>query len=126
MDILKTRQYYEELTEEDLCNCAYCRNYQKEIKNAYPLLTEHLFDMGVDITKLYESFPIEPEEDGTILYADAQYLVMGNKDNFRETEVEGVHISLADSYPYSDIAEEHFIIEISPIRLPWTIKDENG
>ena len=31
LSIKETKQYYDSLTAEDLCNCAYCRNYIREI-----------------------------------------------------------------------------------------------
>ena len=36
MDIERTKQFYRELKQSDLCGCAYCRNYVKEAAKAYP------------------------------------------------------------------------------------------
>ena len=33
MDIERTKQFYRELKQSDLCGCAYCRNYVKEAAN---------------------------------------------------------------------------------------------
>lgn len=60
MSIKETKQYYDSLTAEDLCNCAYCRNYIREIRNAYPKVAEYLLALGVDIEKPFETIPLEP------------------------------------------------------------------
>ena len=46
---------------------------------------------------------------------------MGNHSDFQAAVVSGVDIDIADSHPMTDIEDEHFIIEISPIKLRWTI-----
>lgn len=35
-DIEKTRTYYRALGPENICDCAYCRNYCARVKAAYP------------------------------------------------------------------------------------------
>ena len=119
IDILKTERYYKTLADEDLCSCAYCRNYYREIKAAYPVLSEYLKELGIDIEKPFEAMPLEPYE-GKIEYSGVQYIVMGDPASFQETDVAGVHIAIADSHPMTDLSEEHFVIEISPIILKWT------
>ena len=120
MDIVKTENYYKKLNKNNLCSCDYCRNYFSEIKGTYPLLSDYLTGMGVDIEKPFETMPLEPYE-GTIEYIAVQYIVMGNHSDFQAAVVSGVDIDIADSHPMTDIEEEHFIIEISPIKLKWTI-----
>ena len=46
---------------------------------------------------------------------------MGNAADFKSEDVYGVHIGIADSHPMTDIGEGHYVIEISPIRLKWTV-----
>ena len=36
MDIEKTESYYNQIRNEDLCDCDYCRNNIHEVKAAYP------------------------------------------------------------------------------------------
>ena len=120
MDIEKTKDYYRTLSESELCSCDYCKNYYKEIRKSYPLLSDYLMKMGIDIEKPFETMPIEPYE-GMIEYFDVQYIVMGSRLDFKDTTISGVHIGIADSHPMSEIKEEHFVIEISPILLKWTM-----
>lgn len=120
MDTVKTEKYYRELGFDSLCSCDSCRNYYKEIKGAYPVLSEYLSGMGVDIGKPFEAMPLDPYE-GTIEYIAVQYIVMGNASDFERADVSGVHIGIADSHPCTDIDEEHFVIEIRPIKLKWTV-----
>ena len=76
MDIEKTRRYYVRLTDADVCDCAYCRNYVKEIRAAYPELDAYADQLGIDLEKPLETIPVEPAE-GRILYSGAQYVVLG-------------------------------------------------
>ena len=121
MDIEQTKRYYASLNSEDICSCDYCRNYYKEIKGTYPVLAEYLQKTDIDIEKPFETWPLDPDPDGYIEYVSAQYIVMGRQCDFREADVSGVRITIADSHPVTDIPEDHFVIEISPIKLKWTI-----
>lgn len=118
MDIEKTRKYYDQLTDDDICSCAYCRNYVREIKASYPDLADYLDKMGADIEKPFEAIPVGPA-DGIMFYSGVQYVVMGSADDFGETSIGDVRVSVTDSHPMTDIKEEHFVIEISPVYLKW-------
>ena len=120
MDIRKTKEYYETLDEEELCSCAYCRNYYQEIRNSYPVLENYLKGIGIAIEKPFETMPLEPY-NGMIEYIAVQYIVMGDSSDFKENDIAGVHISIAQSHPMTDIKEKHFVIELSEIRLKWTM-----
>ena len=64
MDIERTKQFYRELKQSDLCDCAYCRNYVNEVAKAYPAVTAYLQTLGVDIAKPFETMPLELDEAG--------------------------------------------------------------
>ena len=115
----KTRQYYAHLTEADLCDCAYCRNYRKEIRGAYPELSGFLREIGVDIEKPLEVIPIAPDQE-TMYYGGVQYVVMGTAEDFRESSVGDVRVSVTDSHPMTDVKEDHFVIETSSLRMKWS------
>lgn len=116
MNRAKTKDYYKILKSEDICQCAYCQNYVREIKKEYRALHRYLEDIGVNIEKPFETMPLE-EKDGYIEYASVQYIVMGSTDGFRESKVGDVTITLADSHPTTGIEVEHFVIELYPIVL---------
>lgn len=118
MRIEKTRQYYDRLTDEDICGCAYCRNYVKEIRSSYSDLAVFLKTLGVDIEKPFETIPISPE-NGIMFYSGAQYIIMGSADEFKETYIGDVRAFITDAHPMTGIEEDHFVIEISPIYLKW-------
>ncbi|MDD7305198.1 MAG: hypothetical protein PUG67_01275 [Peptoniphilaceae bacterium] len=63
----KTKIYYKNLKDEDLCKCSYCRNYRDNIEKLYPLLAKYLKDLGIDIKKPFETNPWEIE-NGEIIY----------------------------------------------------------
>ncbi len=119
MNIEKTRQYYAQLTEEDICDCAYCQNYVNEVRAAYPELAAFLNSLGINIEKPFEAIPIGPA-DGQMLYSGVQYVVIGSKDDFRETMIGDVRVVIADSHPMTHILQDHFVIEIAPVSLRWS------
>ena len=129
MGIWETKRYYAAMTPEDLCSCAYCRNYMEQVKAVYPRLSKYLGDIGVDVEKPFETMPLEPDGDGTIVYLGVQYIVLGDKVGFEKTAIADkpgeVSIELARSHPGTDIVDPHYVIEIEPIRLPWTGQDES-
>ena len=74
------------------------------------------------------TMPLEPYE-GWIEYMAVQYVVMGDPSDFAETEIAGVHIGIADSHPMTDLSEPHFVIELYPVTLKWTMgtdRDQKG
>jgi hypothetical protein len=74
--------------------------------------------------KTFESFPLDPDAEGSIMYLDVQYVVMGSPDGFEPTEVSGVAIFVTDIHPPTDVEEEHFVIEASPFVMKWDPPEE--
>ena len=118
MSIKETRDFYEKY--DDICNCAYCRNYIREIKKSYPNLDLYLDKIGVDIEKPFETMPGEPES-GFIEYFGVQYIVIGDKKNFSTRKFVEVAIRLAKSYPDPNLDGKYYVVELGPIKLEWTI-----
>lgn len=119
MDIEHTKEYYARLTEDDLCQCEYCRTYVREIRSALPRLAEYLERLGVDIEKPFEVIPLDETAD-EMAYLAVQYVVIGSAEDFEETAVEDMDVFVTDSHPMTGIAEAHFVIEIvphTPLRL---------
>lgn len=121
MTIEKTRDFYKNY--DDLCDCAYCRNYIREIKKSYPDLVAFLDKIGVDVEKPFETMPGEPENN-FIEYFGVQYLVMGDKIDFSKTKLGEIAIDLAKSFPDPGLDCKYYVIEVGPIKLKWTIEGE--
>ena len=121
MDVEKNQKYYKHLGSTDLCQCAYCKNYVKEIRKSYPLVSKYLEDMGIDIEKPFETMPLEPDEKQTIEYIGSQYISFGDVKHFKKTVISGVNIDVAESHPSTGIKENHFVIELFPIILKWVM-----
>ena len=119
MNVVKTKEYYELLRQADLCDCAYCQNYTKQIKTYYPQIAQFLQTLGVDIEKPFETGPLELDEDGQMLYISPQYIVLGESAEFNRTTVNGNEIAVTEQHPGAAIQEDYFVIDISPVRLPW-------
>ena len=67
-------------------------------------MAKYLDEMGVDIEKPYESWSLDPDENGNVLYPDVMYEIMGNSEDFVPTKI-------------GDVKEEHFVIELSSFLL---------
>ena len=119
LDFNKTKLYYEQLGEDDLCNCEGCENYIRKIKRTYPKLSKYLLSLGVDIEKPFEIMYIGPDENTNIEYLIVQYLMCGNVDNFESKVIEEFTIDISKSHPSSTFDEEHFIIDVYPIKSRW-------
>ena len=119
MTIEKTRNFYK--TYDDLCDCAYCSNYIREIKKSYPDLVAFFDKIGVDVEKPFETMPGEPE-NGFIEYFGVQYLVIGDKKDFSKSNLGEVTIDLAKSFPDPGLDCNYYVIEVGPIKLKWTIE----
>ena len=121
INIEKTREYYSHLTNDDLCQCDYCKNYSKEIRAAYPEVAEYLEKLGFEIEKPFETMPLDPDDEGIIEYIGAQYIVKGSSEGFQQHRVGNVGIDIALNYPSPNISDDYFIIEIFPVFLKYTI-----
>ena len=121
MTIEKNRQFYKDY--DDLCDCAYCKNYIKEVKKTYPDLGVYLDKLGIDIEKPFETMPGEVS-GGFIDYLGVQYIIIGNKSNFKKAKLGNLTIDLAESYPDPGLDCNYYIIEIYPIKLKWIIEGE--
>lgn len=121
MNARKTMDYYVALSPDDICQCAYCQNYVRGVKSSYPLVADYLQSMGIDIEKPFEAMPLEPDEEGNIEYLGVQYIVLGSKDDFESASIGDVRIDTSESHPSTNIEDEHFVIEVSPICLKWTM-----
>ncbi len=47
MNAEKTRAFYSKLSSQDICGCAYCQNYIRQIRAAYPAAADYLSYLGV-------------------------------------------------------------------------------
>lgn len=122
MDIEGTKAFYAHIGRENLCGCAFCRNYIKEIRASYPALARYLRDLGVDIEKPFETMPLDPDGEGHIDYLCAQYIICGSQAGFKGETINGVSVNVSESHPSTGVGEPHFVIEASPIRLKWEMQ----
>ena len=118
-DIEKTRAYYRALGPENICDCAYCRNYCARVKAAYPEVARYLDSLGVDIEKPFEIFLPEPMADGALEYPICQYIIFGSCPEDFTHRIGDVTFGRSDCHPNTGIDEEHFVLDFYPIRLPF-------
>lgn len=115
VDVAKTQKYYEESASEFVCDCEDCKNYCVHIKEAYPEVATYLSSFGIDIEKPFEIGPIE--QDDFIDYYNCAYIVFGTCSNSYCYKIGDVKFRRANSYPSTNIEDEHFVLEFDPIRL---------
>ena len=124
VDIGRTKEYYRSMPPEDLCDCAYCRTYMRQIRAAYPDTAEKLETLGIDIEKPFETMPLVPGNDGFIDFIGSQYVVFGRPDQEALDAVHAAGMQIAESHPVTGITEDHFVIETGEIRLKRNCIDE--
>lgn len=121
VNIVKTEEYYHAMTEASMCDCDYCRSYRLQIKSAYPKVAEYLAAFGIDVEKPFETSPLEPDENGVLEYCGCQYIAFGKCESEYHHVIGNVEFRAATSYPSTGIEQEHFVIEMFPIRLKYTL-----
>lgn len=114
---LKTKTYYQSITEDRLCSCCYCRSYRSQIRSAFPEISKYLDSLGIDIEKPFEVSPLDPDEDGMLEYCCCQYIVFGHCAPTYRHRIDTVEFRKATSYPGTGIEQEHFVLEFYPIKL---------
>ena len=119
VNVLKTKSYYQSLSENMLCDCAYCQNYTMQVKSEYPRISAYLEALGIDIEKPFELMFFEPDDIGMLDYLGCQYVVFGNCDDDYFDKIGHVEFRKAPSHPSTGIADEHFILEFYPITLKY-------
>ena len=112
MDNMKTKEYYEAIASDDVCQCDYCQSYVKYIRATYPVVSEYLETIGVDIEKPFETMPLALEDTGNIFYIGVQYVVIGSRANFEAVFVGDVEVKITRSHPSTNIEGEHFVFQI--------------
>ena len=119
VDIKTTKAYYHSIIETALCDCAYCRNYRLQVREAFPKVAEYLYSLGIDIEKPFETSPLEPDENGMLEYCCCQYIVFGTCSSEYHYKIDNIEFRVATSYPNTGIEQEHFVIELFPIKLKY-------
>lgn len=115
IDIGKTKEYYNSLSSDMLCDCDYCKLYYVKSRKEFSELALWLDKYGVDIEKPFEVISLEPDDNGMLDYIGVQYIVFGNFKNDNSYYVGDFNIKIADSYPDTGISEEHFVLEVIPM-----------
>ena len=122
VNVSKTIAYYRGITEDLLCDCHYCRSYRLQVKSEYPKVDEYLSSLGIDIEKPFETSPLEPDENGMLEYCCCQYIALGKCSPEYHHAIGDVEVRIAASYPGTGIEQEHFVVELFPIKLKYICK----
>ena len=115
IDIVKTKEYYNSLPLDMLCDCDYCKLYYIKSRNDFAVVGFGLDKYGVDIEKPFEVMSLEPDESGMLDYIGVQYIVFGTFSNDNSYYVGEFNIKIAHSHPNTGISDEHFVLEVIPM-----------
>ncbi len=114
----RNRAYYAALGEEELCDCGYCVNFRRRIREAEPQAAAYLAALGVDIAKPFETSPIELE--GEVEYLSCDYVVLGAATaGFNNMKIGELELAVTELHPDTGVKDEHFVLALGPVRLPW-------
>lgn len=122
VDFEKTQKYYK---AHSTCECAYCLNYYKQIKNKLPKLNEFLNEFGVDISKPDNITSVET--DNGINYISVDYTICGNIKEMGTYEIDiydELFISIVITNGFVSPNEqtgEYFTISVMQIELSWVL-----
>ena len=117
VNVSKTKEYYDSISKDLLCDCGYCHSYRSQVKSIFPEVSEYLKSLGIDIEKPFETSPLEPDENGMLEYCGCQYVVFGVCESDYHHRIDNVEFRKATSYPRTGIEQEHFVLEFFPIKL---------
>lgn len=117
VDVSKTKQYYDNLSYDNLCKCGWCVLYYSKAKQKYPDVAGWLESQGIDINKPFEAMSIDPDDNGVVEYIAVQYIVFGKYGIDYNTSVGDVSVRIAQSYPDPGVEGDYFVLEIGPMKL---------
>ena len=117
VNIDKTKEYYNSLSLDMLCDCDYCKLYYAKVKQEFPDLAMWFERYGIDIEKPFEVMSLEPDEKGMLDYIGIQYIAFGSCSDNYECSVGNIRIRVTSSHPNTGIKKEHFILEVFPMTL---------
>lgn len=128
-DYNATKEYREEY--EELCDCAYCRNYYKGFKSKYPKTATFIKRFGLDVNNPLEIMPHQYNKKDNKFEYTSYYPVKGeifedkiniNMENLQIFLMKGSHRN--NPCPNPHMEEPYFLIEITDIKLHWTLSEE--
>ena len=82
-------------------------------------MARYLDSLGVDIEKPFETSPLEPDEKGDLEYCVCQYVVLGTCPEDFTHRIGDVSFGRSDCHPDPKVEEEHFVLDLYPIHLPF-------
>lgn len=117
VDIERTTKYYADKDNKDSCNCGPCLVYYAKIKELYPTLDEFLTKLGVDISKPFEAVSLGLGDEKSYEEYFTWYIVFGTSDIDYSEKVGDLKVYRQLSHPNTQLNEEHFVLEVSMIKI---------
>ena len=125
VDTKTTAEYYK---TNSVCDCVDCRNFQLQARQKFPLLTQILEELGVDISRPDESAAYDM--DNRVYYDFVAYTVSGrilqaNAYAFCITDSDmPLKIIINNQYiPNEQQAEAYFTVTVTDFQLDWQLNE---
>ena len=124
VDVEKTKAYYQNRPQLENIEI---KNFEKQAKEAAPLLNDFLTELGVDITKPDELCYCWKDEKG-ILHYNVAYTVTGRIIRAIQYEAilqdkSALHLVLETEYVPNKQTEPYFAFTIYNIEMPWILEE---
>ena len=120
LDLEKTKDYYNTIRMEDLCNCEGCRYYRANVRRLFPQIAKYFDSLGMDIEKPFHVSYMELEKENKILYMACCYVAFGDCGlDFSQT-IDGAVLTRAGACPDSGVEEPHIELEIEELTMPYS------
>ena len=120
INMIGTKKFYDNYN--DICTCAYCRNYFKFIEDKIELKNK-LLEYNIDINKPIEV--IDYSWNGDKRHIEVFYLLVGKLQLEKKFEYDGVEIEFVSSdelYEIKNIKEDYCFLKLN-MDIDWVLSE---
>lgn len=121
-----TENYYN--SYNDLCDCASCRNFYKNVSLIHPDVKRFLEQFGIDVSKPIEQESLIADKPNKKVENTVYYAVNGTAYSPTNLDINigsnCIKIVFPEFSPNTDMPEPYFVFSVDNIWLPWTVEDD--
>lgn len=121
INIVETKKFYDKYN--DICTCAYCRNYFKFIEDKNELKNK-LLEYNIYIDKPIEV--IDYSWNGDKRHVEVYYLLVGKIELSKKIEYDGIEIEFVSSdelYEIKEMKEDYYFMKLN-MDIDWVLSED--